>query len=614
MKCPEVKAMHSSHIRVLAVAPYEGMRTAIVQAADAFPNLTLDSVVGDLEQGAELVRRKGSENYDAIISRGGTAELIAQTAECPVIEIDITVYDVLRCIKLAENYSKRFAVVGFPGVTEPAHVLCDLLQYATRIITVRNAKDAEVALAALRREDYSLVLCDMVTHTLARQQGFDAFLITSGAESVRDALAQAEARGRLFSQSRQERIVLRSLLPSQNCSIVTLHTDGSVYMTVPDSVSQELISLCRDKLPDVRRDAAHHFYHRADGMLHTVSARSLALDNTTLYVFNCQPSQIQLRSGPSGIRTLLQPECEQLFSSSFYNMSGAMGELEHRIDAIALSRQSVMILGEQGTGKEQIARLIYLRSRHTNKPFVVVNCRVMEEKSWDYLLRHHNSPLASFGGTIYFQNLEAMPAARQTELLSILLETGLASRTKLIFSCCQLEEAPVPQVAGEFVFRLGCLSEYVPPLRRRSDEIPALAILYLNSLNFELGKQISGFEPHAMEQLRRFIWPTNYTQFKHVLRELATLTSSAYIRSSLVAELLAKERALSRSGPVPASGVSIEGRTLEEITTDAIMKTLSLHDGNQSRAARQLGISRSTLWRYMGRAGKKPLGDEGTAD
>lgn len=599
--------MNDLVIRVLAVAPYEGMRTAIFQAADAFPNLKLDIVVGDLEQGAELVSEKGSENYDAIISRGGTAELIAKTAECPVVEIDVTFYDVLRCIKLAQNYTDHFAVVGFPSITELTHVLCDLLQYTTRIITVRNSEDAEAALHALRRENYSLVLCDMVTHTIARKNGFDAFLITSGAESLRNALMQAEARGRLFSQSRQERMLLRSLLPSQNCVLVILRQDASVYMTVPGNVSDELLALCRGALPEIKRDATHHFYHRTGGTLHTVSARAQAIDDTVFYIFNCQPSQIQLRSGHVGIRTMLRPECEQLFSTSFYSTSGAMGELEHRISSIALSRQPVMILGEPGTGKEQIARLIYLRSRHTAKPFVTVNCRIMEDKSWDYLFSHHNSPLVAYGSTIYFQHLEDMPAARQRELLSIILETGLASRTKLIFSCGQRDDDPVPEVASTFAFKLGCLSESLPSLRRRTDEIPALAILYLNSLNFELGKQISGFEPHALEQLCHYDWPSNYTQFKHVLHELAVMTSSAYIRSSLVAELLTKERALSRSAPSSTSGIAIEGKTLEEITSDAIMHTLDLHGGNQSSAARQLGISRSTLWRYLGRcAEKKP--------
>ena len=596
--------MNDLVIRVLAVAPYEGMRTAIFHAADAFPNLKLDIVVGDLERGAELVRQKGSENYDAIISRGGTATMIAKTAECPVIEIDVTFYDVLRCIKLAQNYTDHFAVVGFPSITEPTHVLCDLLQYSTRIITVHKQEDAEAALEALRRENYSLVLCDMVTHTIARKKGFDAFLITSGAESLRSALVEAEARGRLFSQSRHERLILRKLLPSQNSHIVVLRQDGSVYMAIPESIPDDLTTLCRSAISEIKRDSVHHFYHRTGNLLHTVSGRAQIIDNTTFYIFNCQPSQIQLRAHQVGIRTLLQPECEQLFSSSFYSTSGAMGELEQRISSIAHSRQPVMIIGESGTGKEQIARLIYLRSRHTAKPFIVIDCRIMDEKSWDYLFRHHNSPLVTFGSTIYFQHLEDMPESRQQELLSIIQETGLSNRTKLIFSCAQRSDRPILEVARTFVFRLGCLSENLLPLRKRVDEIPALAILYLNSLNFELGKQISGFEPHALEQLCHYDWPSNYTQFKHVLHELAVMTNSVYIHSSLVAELLAKERALSRSAPASSSDIAIDGRSLEDITADIIIHTLSRHNGNQSSTAKQLGISRSTLWRYLNRYAK----------
>src|SRR5699024_12544045 len=80
------------------------------------------------------------------------------------------------------------------------------------------------------------------------------------------------------------------------------------------------------------------------------------------------------------------------------------------------------------------------------------------------------------------------------------------------------------------------------PLRSRRDELPSLASLYLSSLNAELGKQIIGFDPRASEQLLQYDWPNNYTQFKQVLQELVTLTDSAYIRGSAVAEVLARER------------------------------------------------------------------------
>ncbi|MBR2942309.1 MAG: sigma-54-dependent transcriptional regulator, partial [Clostridia bacterium] len=133
------------------------------------------------------------------------------------------------------------------------------------------------------------------------------------------------------------------------------------------------------------------------------------------------------------------------------------------------------------------------------------------------------------------------------------------------------------------------------------DEIPSLASLYLSSLNMELGKQITGFEPNAMDMLVRYEWPNNFTQFKQVLYELATLTTAHYIRASTVAETLEKERTLRRHVQTAQTGVPIAGRTLDEITYEIIIRTVEFCNGNQSVAAQQLGISRTTLWRYLKR-------------
>ncbi|HCT68567.1 MAG TPA: sigma-54-dependent transcriptional regulator, partial [Faecalibacterium sp.] len=93
-------------------------------------------------------------------------------------------------------------------------------------------------------------------------------------------------------------------------------------------------------------------------------------------------------------------------------------------------------------------------------------------------------------------------------------------------------------VLRHFSERLGSLALPLPSLRSRSDEIPSLSSLYLNSLNLELGKQLSGFEPRAIEMLRQYPWPNNYTQFKNVLRALAALSDGPYIRAGTVADML----------------------------------------------------------------------------
>lgn len=590
--------MVETRTRILGIAPYEGMHTAMERAAQAYPNVQLDVYTGDLDEGVAIVKRMPPNAYDCIISRGGTASLIRQVTDLPVVEIHLSVYDVLRAMKLAENYSNLYAIVGFPSITEPAHTLCDLLGYNLDILTVHSADEVARTLEQLKQGGYRMVVCDMVTHTVARQMELDAFLITSGVESLHAAIDQALDISLWFGRLRQENMFLRSITQDQNGCVVVLDTAGNIFYSSPAELSAGLSEALCTHLREVPASGSLKFYRTERDQLYSITAQTLLMDTERYCLFYCVPSRIPLHSHWAGLRSMNKGECEYLFMNSFYSISGAMGTLDTEIQTLASVRQPVMIRGESGTGKEQIARFLYLHSPLVNKPFVLVNCELMNDKSWDFLLGHYNSPLNATGNTIYFQNFESLPEARAAELLAAILETGLARRVRLLFSCVCRDSEPVPDVVRRFSAKLGCLTLNLPSLRSRSDEIPSLASLYLGSLNLELGKQISGFEPRAIEMLRQYDWPNNYTQFKHVLQTLATLTASTYIRSSVVAELLAKERSLRRSAAPVAAPVNTE-RTLEEIISEVIQQAVTANNGNRAAAARQLGISRTTLWRYL---------------
>ena len=467
---------------------------------------------------------------------------------------------------------------------------------------MHGADEVPVRLEQLKQNGYRMVVCDMVTHTIARQMEMDAFLITSGIDSIHAAVSQALHISQWFRRLRQENMFLRSITLDQNGRVVVLDTGGAVFYSSPAEPGAGLLKELGAHLRKVPARGSMKFYYTERDQLYRITAQMLLIDTERYYLFYCVPSSISLHTHWTGLHTMNRGECEYLFINSFYSISGAMRTMADEIQTLASLRQPVMIQGEPGTGKEQIARFLYLHGPLANKPFVLVNCELMNEKSWDFLLGHYNSPLNAAGNTIYFQNLESLPEARVPQLLAAVSETGLARRVRLLFSCVCSERDPVPEVIRRFSARIGCLMLELPPLRSRSDEIPSLASLYLSSLNHELGRQISGFEPHAIELLRQYDWPNNYTQFKHILQTLAARTNSAYIRGSMVAELLDRERALRRS-PSSAAGNASEDadRTLEEMIGDIIQQTVAASNGNRAAAARKLGISRTTLWRYLRR-------------
>ena len=319
--------MVETHTRILGIAPYDGMRTAMEQAAQAYPNVELEVYTGDLEEGQAIVQSMTPNSYDCIISRGGTAALIRQVTDLPVVDIHISVYDVLRTMKLAENYSSLYAIVGFPSITEPAHTLCSLLDFNLDILTVNNAAEVRHTLERLQQGGYRMVVCDMVTHTIAREMGFDAFLITSGVESLHAAIDQAVSISSWFGHLRQENLFLRSITQGQNGRVIVMESNGDLFYSSISEVPVELSSVLQSHIREIPASGNLRFYYTERDQLYSITAQQLLMNNVQRYLFYCVPARIPLHSSRPGLRTLNKGECEYLFANSFYSLSGAMGAM-----------------------------------------------------------------------------------------------------------------------------------------------------------------------------------------------------------------------------------------------------------------------------------------------
>ena len=590
--------MEQQVIRVLGIAPYEGLKTLMEKEAGLYPQLQLDLYTGDLAAGAAIVQSIQPEFYDVIISRGGTAEMIRGITKVPVISVHVSVYDVLRTMKIAENYASKYAIVGFPPITRPAHILCDLLQSNVDIITIYDKSDVESSLQLLKDSGYRGVVCDMATHTCARELGMDAFLISSGAESIHDAFEMAISISTKYGSVRRENRFLRASAEESGSKIAVLSSSGALEYSFPTQPSEELLADFRGRLPKASTVRPLQFFVNQGSDLYQVAARKNFDGSSDSVMFLYSAYQIPSHTKNSGIISRSLEECRHLFQRSFFNISGSLGEIGQQLKQMAASQRPVMILGEFGTGKEQIARALYLYSNHRGVPLITIDCTLVSEKSWDFLFNHESSPINSRGATIYFKHLEALSVLRLQHLLSILVETNLTRRLRLLFSCDNTELNPLPENAASIIQRIDCLLLTMPALRTRSDEIPSLASLYLSSLNVELGKQLIGLDAQATRLFQQYRWPGNYVQFKNMLYELAATTEGSYIRSDDATRMLSRERSLHTAGM--HTDMQVTGpQTLKQITLDAVSAVLEENDGNQSKTAKQLDISRSTLCRYL---------------
>ena len=588
-------------IRVLGIAPYEGMKTLMSSVVADYPQIDLTLFVGDMEQGLEIARSNFHGDYDVVISRGGTAKMLQKNLALPVIEIDISMYDILCALKLADGLTGKTAMVSFANITSSAHLLCDLMKYNMDIYTIDSAEAVEPTLRQLQKNDYQSILCDMISNTTAKRLGLNSFLITSGVDSIRKAFDQTLLLCRSQQRLRDENQFFRQLIQGQIGQTMVFDQDGNLFLSTLDDPKPELLELLRRDLPESQLGAERRITRNLGGMLYAIRARRISTGSLTYTAFFFDARKTPLSPNQVGIRFSTRPEAENAFYSSIFSFAGSISDYQQDIEHISQSTAPVMVTGEDGTGKESIVSVLYMRSPLRNAPLVSINCSLLNDKSWAFLLEHHNSPLADQGNTLYFASIDALSEERRQQLLAVLSEMDVCRRNRVIFSCvCQPGEY-TSAVGSLFMDKLCCLSLYLPPLRQMAERIPALVNLSLSHLNVDLPRQIVGADPEAITLLQNFQWPHNYTQFRRVIGELAVTATGSLITAENVRQALRKERHVGAFSPCAENAAAPLNlnRTLDEISQDVARRVVEESGGNQTVAAKRLGISRTTLWRLL---------------
>ena len=384
------------------------MKFLMQEQAKEYPDIELTVFVGDLQQGVELARRNFYNDYDVIISRGGTATKLRERLDLPVVEVPILPYDIMRAMKLAENVSSHYAIVGFPNVTASAQILCQLMQHRIDIYTVQDADQVEPVLKSIQRSGTRAILCDMVAHTAATRLGLDAVLITSGAEGIHAAFAEARRLYRNYRLLREENRFLRSLIWNQINHTVVFSDQGELFFSTLKDYRAPILDFLREESRDGRKDTRQHILKQIHNVQYSIRLRHETVDGKEYTAYYFSESRVPSADIQRGIRYEGMPEAEEQYSNSLYGIVGLLRDLQDKMTQINRSEQPVMIFGEDGTCKEQAVHELYLQSSRREHPLVIIDCFMLNEKVWNYLMDYHNSPFAHSGCTIFLKNVDVL--------------------------------------------------------------------------------------------------------------------------------------------------------------------------------------------------------------
>ena len=244
---------------------------------------------------------------------------------------------------------------------------------------------------------------------------------------------------------RRKIALLQNAVRQARGNVLVFNEKKELFYTTEDSVPEKDPGLLcpAHRRPEFRGGAAVLYTDELTYL--RVTAQAMTFANEQFYVFCYTQTILSRKSINAGIYLYEHNEVQHLFQDSFLSISGAIRPLEKRLSALAATTQPVLILGEPGTGKQQIAKALYLNSPYNKNPFVVINCATLNEKGWEFLFNSPSSPLLENHTTIYFQDIGKLAYRNLQELLYYSNQISLKTRVFMIFSCIVSQQnAPAP--------------------------------------------------------------------------------------------------------------------------------------------------------------------------
>lgn len=595
-----------SKYKLLAIAPYEGFKGFFLNAVEERDDVEAVIYSASLRETADLVHNLDLSKFDVIICRGRSGRIVKEEASIPVVNVEFSSFDLLRSLELAQYSShKKIAFVSFFNLGNNVQLLCSLLNYKTPIITPVPPASPEEMEALVRRlhdeEGVEIFVGDGACTHVASAIGAETILVTSGPESMRKAISEAVEICKYKYQ-------FMSINDFHKTIIEQSHLPLAVFDSNKELVYSNLFvqKYCEDIHSRLRKYVSRVFHYqqmkclvsndthswKANGEVVSYQDQNYAL----FYLAEALPRNIQKNNCYEVIDPGQAAKCISLITNT-----AAFHEIWGKASSAAGSKLPLLIYGPSGMGKTTFAYAVYASGPYSQYPLIAIDCCLLDSKMFSRLFTDDRSPLFESNYTVLFKNVNTLSLSLQNQLHHYMLELELTKRNRVIatFSGDIGKLISCNIISKELCDLLSGITIQVPHLHEMADELPSIARSLINKLNQQLPIQLTGFEPGALELLKQHHWQSGIVQFELVLKHLAATSTTPYITTASVAEILAQT---SNTATDDNSGLRVEldlNKPLDGITKDIVNLVLKEENMNQTRTAKRLNISRSTLWKKL---------------
>ncbi|MDO3412327.1 PrpR N-terminal domain-containing protein [Saccharibacillus sp. CPCC 101409] len=558
------------NINVHIVAPYSSMVSIIEESIPLFPELNIGYSVGDLDNGVQQAADAERKGADVIVSRGGTARSIQQAVTIPVIDIQLSGYDMIRSLLLASGLQEKTAIVGFANIASGAQAIIDLLDLPLKAFTVTSSKEVPDLILDLKNRGYKQIAGDVITLETANAYGLKGFLIHSGKESMIRALDDARMLvGYLHRGERLARVFELFIHETHPNLIVVDERGRVVYRKFGDFGDNPLTEERLVQLGGELRTGGGRIARTFPSGDHTLTVEgtrySVGDEVYALYLLHRNELPPAAQEGVS----LLRP----VDGGPLADNSPAIRRVLRHARTLYGNGEPLCLQGAEGTGKHFIADDLH-RDMAAGGLLLEIDLKRIGMREVEALALSavatvrllHTRSVDDEGRLIAF-----IRGLRERRIRVLMLE----------------EEAPNEPLLREADIALLLL----PPLSERREDIPQLAHFFLSDCNQRLGTTAVKLQAAAQPFLLSADYPQHIDSLKNLIKQAALNESDYVIRLETLQKVTADHS-------LPAPWRTPRG-TLKEIEKTIIREVLQEENQNQSRTAERLGINRATLWRKL---------------
>ncbi|MGB3617987.1 MAG: sigma-54 dependent transcriptional regulator [Catalinimonas sp.] len=343
--------------------------------------------------------------------------------------------------------------------------------------------------------------------------------------------------------------------------------------------------------------------------------RLLATVTTAMKLRQSRQENDQLRSQQKTLQADLDHKFQDIIGEG-----PAMQRVFDAVGRVAATDANVLILGENGTGKELIARAIHRRSKRADEVFVSVDLGAVSETLFESELFGHvkgaftdakedrpgRFEIAN-GGTLFLDEIGNLSLPLQAKLLTAVqsrevtrVGANKARQVDIRLICATNMNVAEMVDKGDFrqdlLYRINTIELNLPPLRERTEDVPLLADHYLNVFSKKYNKRFRGISPAAMKKMQGYNWPGNVRELQHALERAVIMSDQTSVQPQDL--FLAAGREGSKS-----EKVNLDNYNLDEVEKQVILRVMKKHQGNISLAAKELGLTRASLYRRLEKHG-----------